>query len=220
MARSVPLFTAQPVQEGFQYESQLIDSGFSSIAGSDEVGRGPLAGPVVAASVILPPDADLSPFLDSKKLSHKKRESALAYLHSIDAPIGIGIVSPGTIDEINILQASLLAMKRSIETLQEQGFPPDYVLVDGKFEIPIGLPQQALIKGESKSRSIAAASIAAKVTRDSLMRDLHKQYPEYNFAAHKGYPTKAHRKAIRIHGPCPEHRKSFRGVKDIDQDTP
>lgn len=220
MAGLVPLFTVQPLQEGFQYESQLISSGFSAIAGADEVGRGPLAGPVVAASVILPPNADLSPFLDSKKLSHKKRESALTYLQAIDAPIGIGIVSPAKIDEINILQASLLAMKRSIKALQEQGFPPDYILVDGKFEIPINLPQQTLVKGESKSRSIAAASIAAKVTRDSIMLDLHKQYPAYNFAAHKGYPTRAHKEAIRIYGPCPEHRKSFRGVKDIDQDTP
>jgi ribonuclease HII len=198
----------------FSYEQCLYNQGFSSIAGSDEVGRGPLAGPVVAASVILPRECDRTLFLDSKQLSHLKLTKAYDYLLDLDCPVGIGIVSARTIEQINILQASLLAMKRSIEELQQRGHAPDYVLVDGKFEIPLTLPQQTLIKGESKSSSIAAASIAAKVTRDRIMVEMDKKYPCYNFAAHKGYPTKAHKQAVKEYGPCEIHRKTFRGVKE------
>jgi ribonuclease HII len=205
---------AQP-ENNFCYEQSLKAQGFTSIAGSDEAGRGPLAGPVVAASVILPAQCNPAVFLDSKKLSHSKLASLYQLLHDIDAAIGIGIVSAEKIDQINILQASLLAMRLSVEDLTSQNYAPDFVLVDGKFEIPFALPQQALIKGESKSASIAAASIIAKVTRDNLMIELDRKYPVYNFKKHKGYPTKAHRQAIIEHGSCEIHRKSFKGVKDV-----
>ncbi len=201
--------------DNFHYENYLASQGFSAIAGSDEVGRGPLAGPVVAASVILPAHCDPRIFLDSKKLSHKKLKELFSVLHELDATIGIGIVSEKKIDQINILQASLYAMRLSVEELSAHGHAPDYILVDGKFEIPHSTPQRALIKGETKSASIAAASIIAKVTRDRLMVDLHEKYPVYNFAQHKGYPTKAHRKVIAEHGPCPIHRKTFKGVKEF-----
>ncbi len=199
----------------FCYEQNLKAQGYSSIAGSDEAGRGPLAGPVVAASVILPEHCDPAVFLDSKKLSHKKLAALYQLLHNIGAAIGIGIVSAAKIDQINILQASLLAMRLSIEDLGSQQYTPDFVLVDGKFEIPFALPQQALIKGETKSASIAAASIIAKVTRDTLMNEFDSKYPLYNFKQHKGYPTKAHRQLIAEHGPCEIHRTSFKGVKEF-----
>ncbi len=202
------------------FERTLATQGFSAIAGVDEVGRGPLAGPVVAASVILPEGITPDLFCDSKSLSAKKRTIAHNYLKESGAAIGIGIVSSRIIDSINILQASLLAMKYALEDLASQGKAADYALVDGKFEVPVFLPQQALIKGESKSRSIAAASIAAKITRDTIMEELHQQYPAYGFARHKGYPTKQHREAIATHGPCPEHRTSFRGVKEFVTTTP
>lgn len=203
------------VGNNFHYENHLTSQGFSAIAGSDEVGRGPLAGPVVASSVILPATCDSQIFLDSKKLSHKKRKELFSVLYDIGAAIGIGVVSEKKIDQMNILQASLFAMKLSINELAAKGNTPDFILVDGKFEIPHPTPQRALIKGETKSASIAAASIIAKVTRDELMDKLHKKYPLYNFAQHKGYPTKAHRQVIAEHGPCPVHRKSFKGVKEF-----
>ena len=209
------LDTVTTPRDNFCIERTLSGRGFSSIGGSDEVGRGPLAGPVVAACVMLPVDCDTRSLQDSKKLSHRKRLELFAYLEEIDARIGVGIVSEKTIDRINILQSSLLAMRLSVDDLAAKHTPPDYILVDGKFEIPIAIAQQALIKGESKSASIAAASIVAKVTRDALMVDLDRQYPQYNFKQHKGYPTKEHRRAIALHGPCPVHRKSFRGVKDF-----
>lgn len=197
----------------FSIEKGLYRQGLLAVAGCDEVGRGPLAGPVVAASVILPQDCDSGIFLDSKQLSHKRRAQLFDLLHQMDAVIGIGVVSEKKIDEINILQASLLAMKISVEELATKGAAPDYVLVDGKFEIPHPVSQQALIKGETKSASIAAASIVAKITRDRMMDDYHDTYPVYNFRKHKGYPTKAHRAALAEHGPCPIHRRSFKGVK-------
>jgi len=197
----------------FSIEKGLYRQGLLAVAGCDEVGRGPLAGPVVAASVILPQDCDSRIFLDSKQLSHKRRAQLFDLLHQMDAVIGIGVVSEKKIDEINILQASLLAMKISVEELATKGAAPDYVLVDGKFEIPHPVSQQALIKGETKSASIAAASIVAKITRDRMMDDYHDTYPVYNFRKHKGYPTKAHRAALAEHGPCPIHRRSFKGVK-------
>lgn len=216
MTRQVGLF-GQPIDvaANFVYEGSLIQQGFTKVCGCDEVGRGPLAGPVVAASVILPENTDPSPFLDSKKLSHKKRISLCSHLHDIGAWIGIGIVDVNTIDQINILQSSLLAMRRAVDQLTEKGNPPDFMLVDGKFEVPMELPQLALIKGESKSGSIAAASIIAKVERDRIMDSLHKKFPVYGFNRHKGYPTKAHRLAIAEHGPCPQHRTTFAGVKQF-----
>lgn len=198
--------------DNFSLERQLYGKGYSCVGGCDEVGRGPLAGPVVAACVVLPGDGDHSSFLDSKILSLRKRIDLNNRLREMGAFIGIGVVSERRIDRINILQASLLAMKLAIENIT--GPQPDFLLVDGRFQVPLAIPQQPLIKGESKSASIAAASIIAKVARDRMMDDLHRQYPVYNFHRHKGYPTREHREAIRTHGPCPIHRMSFRGVRE------
>ena len=200
-------------KDNFRIERLLYAHGFLKVAGCDEVGRGPLAGPVVAACVILPLDCDHSVFLDSKKLTHPKRVALNHTLQEIGAIIGIGQVSEKVIDDINILQASLLAMKLAVDSLSARGDNPDYLLVDGKLSIPLTTPQETLIKGESKSASVAAASIAAKVERDQLMVELHEKYPAYNFIQNKGYPTREHRHAILAHGPCPVHRYSFKGVK-------
>ncbi len=199
----------------YLYERTLHDHGLAMVAGLDEAGRGPLAGPVVAACVILPRDCDHSLFLDSKKLTPKRRETLAATLTAIGAVIGVGTVSHQTIDQINILQASLLAMKRAVDDLLFQGIAPDFLLIDGNFPIPATIPQQPLVKGESKSASIAAASIIAKTRRDALMAELDRQYPLYQFSRHQGYPTKVHRLAIIQHGPCPCHRRTFKGVKEF-----
>ncbi|MBC8316435.1 MAG: ribonuclease HII [Desulfobulbaceae bacterium] len=199
------------LHDPFFYERQLAGQGHCLIAGVDEAGRGPLAGPVVAAAVILPDDCDYIRFKDSKKLTPARREKLYQVLYDMGIPIGVGSAGPEEIDDINILQASLLAMRRAVESLS--GIP-DYILVDGKFPVPVSIPQKALIKGEQKSASIAAASIIAKVTRDRLMCELDEQFPQYNFCKHKGYPTKEHKQLIMQHGPCPIHRKSFRGVRE------
>lgn len=211
----LPFCTSEESSDTLSFERALEQQGFSAVCGSDEVGRGPLAGPVVAACAILPAGCDISLLLDSKKLTHRKLLVAYECLVNAKVPIGIGVVQPATIDQINILQASLLAMKRAVEAMSDQGYVPDYILVDGKFEIPCSIPQTTLIKGESRSASIAAASIIAKVTRDKMMEDMHQTYPVYGFAQHKGYPTAAHRKAIKEHGPCEIHRKTFKGVKEF-----
>ncbi len=202
----------------FSLERQLIRLGYSRVAGVDEAGRGPLAGPVVAGCVILPQHCDHSLFRDSKKLSARQREESFAHLMTLDAAIGVGICSPRKIEEINILQAALLAMKRAVENCLDAELP-DYLLVDGTFPVPIPLPQQSLTKGESKSASIAAASIVAKVTRDRIMARAHQQYPQYNFIANQGYPTREHRQAIAEHGPCDLHRRTFKGVREFCQDS-
>ena len=197
----------------------LRKRGFSRIAGTDEAGRGPLAGPVVAASVILPADVDHTPFCDSKQTTPSQRYELRNLLDQIGADIGIGIVSPRTIDKINILQASLLAMKQSIADLSSSGPEPDFVLVDGNQKILCTIPQQTLIKGDSRSASISAASIVAKLTRDRIMGELEQRYPGYNFSANKGYPTRQHRQAIADLGPCPIHRYSFKGVREFVEST-
>ncbi|MEW6520904.1 MAG: ribonuclease HII [Thermodesulfobacteriota bacterium] len=196
----------------FSFERELAGKGVRLVAGLDEAGRGPLAGPVVAASVILPADCEYVLFQDSKKLTEKQRDSLFATLTGMGIPIGVGVATPAEIDEINILRASLLAMKRAVLALPEM---PDYLLVDGKFPVPLQVRQQALVKGESKSASIAAASIVAKVTRDRIMRDYHAAYPLYNFSRHKGYPTKEHRDLLLRFGPCAIHRKTFSGVQEL-----
>ncbi len=196
----------------FSWERALFEQGITAVAGVDEAGRGPLAGPVVAGAVILSADIDLTPFRDSKKMTAKARERVFALLYDLDIPCGVGICSPAEIDDINILQASLLAMKRAVLDLPRAAA---YLLVDGKFTVPMDLPQEALIKGEDKSASIAAASIIAKVSRDHLMVDYDQQYPLYNFAQHKGYPTKAHKAIIAEHGICPIHRRTFKGVLEF-----
>ncbi|MCH8014142.1 MAG: ribonuclease HII [Candidatus Dadabacteria bacterium] len=178
-------------------------------AGVDEAGRGPLAGPVVAAAVVLPDDCKIEGLDDSKKLSHSKREKILEEIKSIAISYAVGIVEPDEIDRINILRAALLAMEISVKQLTTK---PDYLLIDGNQKTSLLLMQETIVKGDSKSCSIAAASILAKVTRDSIMEEYHSIYPEYNFKGHKGYPTKEHYQALREYGPCPIHRKTFRGV--------
>lgn len=200
------------IEDNFSLERFLHAKGYVRVAGCDEVGRGPLAGPVVACCVVLPIACDHSSFVDSKILPPRKRVKLSNHLKTCGAAIGIGTVSEQKIDKINILQASLLAMKRAVENLP--GSPPDFILVDGKFTIPMPTTQAAVIKGESKSSSIAAASILAKVERDRIMTDHHQQFPAYNFLKNKGYPTREHRLAIAANGICPLHRKTFRGVRE------
>ena len=207
--------TTDTPYDNFQFEKLLEQKGFNRIAGTDEVGRGPLAGPVVAACVVLPRACDPSIFIDSKKTTEKQRYLHRDILVNTGAYIGIGIVTPATIDKINIHQASLLAMKKSIEALASTHGEPDYILVDGKFCAPVPIPQEPLIKGDSRSASISAASVIAKITRDEIMADFHSAYPYYNFLANKGYPTREHRIALSKYGPCPIHRNSFKGVKEF-----
>jgi ribonuclease HII len=206
-------------EDNFTFERLLRHRGFIRIAGTDEAGRGPLAGPVVAASVILPRNGNPALFCDSKQTTLSQRHELRDYLQDIGADIGVGIVSPRTIDKINILQASLLAMKQSLAELSSSGSEPDFVLVDGNQKLLIVTPQETLVKGDARSASIGAASIVAKITRDEIMAEYDRRYPRYNFAANKGYPTREHRQAIRTHGPCPVHRYSFRGVKEFVQKT-
>lgn len=193
------------------FEKRVAENGFSMIAGVDEAGRGPLAGPVVSAAVILPSNFQAPGLIDSKKLTPKKREIFYEMIFSGADAIGIGIVEVAEIDRVNILQAALHSMAIAVENLKPQ---PDFLLIDGKFTIPKKYPQQAIVKGDSLSLSISAASVIAKVTRDRIMVNFHADYPIYGFNRHKGYPTKEHREAIRIHGCCPIHRKTFRGVKE------
>jgi len=193
------------------FENKAKAIGYRYIAGIDEAGRGPLAGPVVSAAVILPEDFDCPGITDSKKLSEKKRENLFPLIMEKALAVGVGIADHEEIDRINILQASLLSMKRAVADLGDVS--PDYLLIDGKFTIDSPIDQEAIVKGDSRSISIASASIIAKVTRDRIMVELSLKYPAYEFHRHKGYPTKAHKAAIETHGPCPVHRKSFRGVK-------
>lgn len=190
------------------YEDKAIKQGYATVAGIDEAGRGPLAGPVVAAAVVFPEGYTNSLVTDSKKLSPKKRTAVYHDIYRDALTVGIGIIDAVEIDRINILQASLLAMTFSVENLSPA---PDYLLIDGKFPIGAPIPQTAVVRGDSASISIAAASIVAKVTRDSLMAGYHLDYPEFDFPRHKGYPTKAHRETILQYGPTPIHRMSFKG---------
>jgi len=196
----------------WQFEHKAKTLGYKNIAGIDEAGRGPLAGPVVSAAVILPHDFSCKGINDSKKLSEKKRNAFFPVIKKQAICVAKRLSSHHEIDQINILQASLLSMRRAVENLS---IPPDFLLIDGKFTLDITIDQTAVIKGDSKSISIAAASIIAKVTRDAIMKELHEKYPRYNFIQHKGYPTKAHKEAILKYGPCPVHRRTFKGVKEI-----
>jgi len=182
------------------------------IAGVDEVGRGPLVGAVVAAAVILDPDNPIEGLADSKKLSEKKREHLSAEIKKKSLAWAFGRAEAEEIDEINILQASLLAMKRAVEALP---IKPDHVQIDGNRCPEMNYSMEAIIKGDSKIAAISAASIIAKVARDHEMQLLDKQYPEYGFSAHKGYPTKKHREALLEHGAISEHRASFKPVRDV-----
>lgn len=193
----------------WSYEKKAASSGFLMIAGVDEAGRGPLAGPVVSAAVVLPSDFPIDGITDSKKLSPKKRDLLFDVIMDGATAVGIGMADAEEIDRENILQASLLSMARAVQGLS---VAPDYLLIDGIFKIPYDTGQLPIKKGDSKSISIASASIIAKVTRDRMMLEYHQKYPEYGFNGHKGYPTKAHRQAIAKFGPCPIHRRTFKGV--------
>lgn len=201
-----------------QKENELFALGHNLVAGVDEAGRGPLAGPVVAACVIIGRDfkiekGDLELVADSKKLSAKKREIIFKAIKEKALSVEISVVSHETIDKVNILRASLAAMRKAVEKSQAK---PDFVLVDGNFKIPkLEIPQRAIISGDALVWVIAAASIIAKVSRDFLMEEADKLYPEYGFAKHKGYGTKAHIAKIMEIGPCPIHRKSFAPIKDL-----
>ena len=213
---SLPLNIVKVDSDNFQFERKLRSQGWQCVAGTDEVGRGPLAGPVVASCVSLPENCNPAPFLDSKKLSEGSRKKLAQNLKENGAHIGIGVVSHRRIDTMNILQASLLAMKLAVfDHGSRSGKAVDYLLVDGNFEVPLTIPQLALKKGETKSGSIAAASIIAKVYRDRIMELVHRRFPQYDFKRNKGYPTRAHRQAIARFGPCPLHRLSFKGVREF-----
>ena len=182
----------------------------SPIAGVDEAGRGPLAGPVVAACAVIPLDYPFYYLKDSKKMSEKRRESLFEDLQKEAIAFGIGIVSPERIDEINILQATYEAMREALKDMEKHFSLSPKILLNDAVTIPgIPIPQKAIVHGDAKSLSIAAASVLAKVTRDHIMLKYDEQYPEYGFKQHKGYGTKVHREAILTHGPCPIHRRSF-----------
>lgn len=185
---------------------------YSCIAGVDEVGRGPLVGDVVTAAVILNPARPIAGLNDSKKLSEKKRDALFDIIWEQALAVAVGRCSPQEIDELNILQATMVAMQRAVAALPIQ---PDYVLVDGNRVPELCIPAQAIIKGDALVAEISAASIIAKVTRDREMCELDARYPQYGFAQHKGYPTAAHLAALQQHGVLPEYRRSFRPVKQL-----
>ncbi|MEW6062227.1 MAG: ribonuclease HII [Bacteroidota bacterium] len=189
-----------------RFEQKYWQQGIRYVAGVDEAGRGPLAGPVVAAAVIFEPEVLIEGVNDSKKLTEKKREKLFHQIYERALSVGIGVVSHEVIDRINILQASFLAMNKALDNLN---IKPEQLLVDGNFFRHERYPVENIVKGDTLSHSIASASIVAKVTRDALMREWHELFPQYGFAQHKGYGTKAHIEAIRTYGYSPIHRKSF-----------
>jgi ribonuclease HII len=205
------LFHPFPTQPKDYFEKMYYGRGYQRIAGVDEVGRGPLAGPVVAAAVILPKDGIGEELFDSKKISSKKREELYKIIFSKALGVGIGTIGQEEIDFLNIFQATLKVMALAIGNLP---IPPDFILIDGPHGLRLSIPQKPIRKGDQLSNSIAAASIVAKVTRDRMMLECHQKYPQYNFAKHKGYGTKEHRIAIENFGVCELHRKTFRGVKE------
>lgn len=190
----------------YTYEHNAYLRGFTAVCGIDEAGRGPLAGPVCAAAVLLPEGLVIDGLNDSKKLSEKKRELLFPVIQENALAFGIGFADEKEIDEINILQATFLAMRRAFDAMQRRC---DYVLVDGNRMPPMPVPGETVVKGDAKSPSIAAASILAKVSRDRVMLEYTKQYPEYQFEKHKGYGTKAHVEALHAFGPSPIHRRTF-----------
>jgi ribonuclease HII len=190
----------------FEYENKLYEKGYSAVCGCDEAGRGPLCGPVVAAAVILPKDTIIEGLDDSKKLTEKKREKLFEVIKEKAIAYAIAEALPEEIDEINILNASMLAMRRAVDKLSVKA---DFALIDGNCSRGFEIPTETVVKGDSKSCSIAAASILAKVTRDRGCIELDQMYPMYGIAKHKGYPTKEHMDAVRKYGPSPIHRKTF-----------
>jgi ribonuclease HII len=196
------------------YEELAQRAGYGRVAGVDEAGRGPLAGPVVAAAVILPRGLRLEGVRDSKQMTPRARERAFDRIVQQAVAAGVGVASREEIDALNILRASLEAMKRALDALDPR---PDFVLVDGIQAVPLPLPQRCLKKGDRLSHSISAASIVAKVYRDRIMRVYHESYPVYGFCVNMGYGTRDHLEAIRKYGPSPLHRRTFRGVCGLDQ---
>ena len=190
----------------WEYEEKAWAQGYSAVCGVDEAGRGPVAGPVCAAAVILQGGIEIEGLNDSKKLSEKKREQLFEVITEQALAWSVSLVDEKTIDEINILQATYCAMRQAVEGLTS---PADFVYVDGNRSEGLDLPHECVVSGDAKVPSVAAASIIAKVTRDRLMRQFAEQYPAYGFEKHKGYETKAHDEALLIYGPCPIHRMTF-----------
>ncbi len=199
------------LKDNMRYEKKYYKEGFTLIAGVDEVGRGPLVGPVVTAAVILPKDYVLKGLTDSKKLSEKKRNYFYDIIKRDALSIGIGVVSNDKIDEINIYEATKIAMKEAISNLN---IKPEVILIDA-MKLDLDIKSESIIKGDLKSQSIAAASVIAKVTRDKMMYELDEKYPMYNFKNNKGYPTKDHVNAIKEYGIIKEHRKSYEPIKSM-----
>ncbi|MBI3871446.1 MAG: ribonuclease HII [candidate division Zixibacteria bacterium] len=212
------MVSPQPISvDRWRHERHFWDSGLSRVAGLDEVGRGPLAGPVVAVAIILQPDCDDPGIADSKSLTAAQRLALVPHICSVAAGWGVGLVEPADIDQINILNATFLAMRRALLDLPVM---PEGVLVDGKFHIPeVDLPQRAIIGGDRDSISVGAASILAKEIRDRIMEEYDLQYPGYGFAHHKGYATPEHQAALARLGPTPIHRQSFAPVRDWRQSS-
>ena len=200
----------------FDYENEKYSLGYTAVCGCDEAGRGPLCGPVVAAAVILPTDLIIEGLDDSKKLTEKKREKLFDIIKEKAIAYAIAEASPEEIDEINILNASMLAMRRAVEALPVKA---DFALIDGNCSRGFEIKTETVVKGDAKSYSIAAASILAKVTRDRGCIELDREYPMYGIAKHKGYPTKDHMDAVRKYGPAPIHRRSFLKFLDNDENT-
>lgn len=196
----------------YEFEDKHYAEGYSAVCGCDEAGRGPLCGPVVAAAVILPRGLIIEGLDDSKKLTEKKREKLFDIIKEKAVAYSIAEATPAEIDEINILNASMLAMRRAVEGLSVKA---DFALIDGNCSRGFDIPTETVVKGDAKSYSIAAASILAKVTRDRGCVELDRQYPQYGIAKHKGYPTKDHMDAVRVHGVCPIYRKTF--LKFLDK---
>lgn len=192
-------------------EGKLYDEGYQFVAGVDEAGRGCLAGPVFAAAVIFPTETCIPGIDDSKRLTRKRREELLERIQECALCVTTSFASPREIEELNILHAALKAMQRAVDQLDPD---PDFVLIDGNHAFPTILPHKAVISGDSRSHAIAAASIVAKVRRDQHMVKLDREYPQYGWAQHKGYPTRSHYEAIAEHGPSPHHRQTFRLYKD------
>ena len=199
------------LEQMLRYEKELYQAGYQRIAGIDEVGRGPLAGPVVAAAVILPPGCKIKGLNDSKKIPKKKHQEIYQAVLDKALAVGVGLMNNEIIDQVNIYEATKLAMK---EALSKLSLKPDYLLIDA-MKLDVDIPQESIIKGDANSLSIAAASIVAKVTRDKLMADYDKEYPGYDFAQNAGYGTKSHLQGLERNGVTPIHRKAFEPVKSM-----
>ena len=200
------------MMDWYFHQREAQSRGYLRVCGIDEAGRGPLAGPVCAAAVILPDGLEIEGLNDSKKLTEKKREALFDVITARAEAYGIGWASEQEIDQVNILQATFLAMARAVEALS---LPADFALVDGNRMPPLSIPGETIVKGDGKAACIAAASVLAKVSRDRALRELDQRHPEYGFAQHKGYGTKAHYAAIKQYGLLPEHRRSF--LKNLNE---